>query len=190
MNEDPRVIRTKQLIIDSFLILLLEKDFQAISIKDITDRATVNRSTFYRHFTDKYALLDVIVCQMIDKKIMQSSKRHIGLNEETLPSVIYSFCDLVESLQNSFGRNYQTIIGLTEKKIKEFLIEVVLPYFHSSDEEKNYLNAMMFVTSVYSAACAWATEESELSRELFAQTIAPFVLGAIEGVRQSEMNYS
>lgn len=35
-----------------------KKDFAKISIKDITDQADVNRSTFYIHFEDKYDLLN------------------------------------------------------------------------------------------------------------------------------------
>jgi AcrR family transcriptional regulator len=62
MNEaDPRVKRTRKLIVDAFLALLGEKGFQAISVQDIAERATVNRATFYTHFEDKYALMDWVV---------------------------------------------------------------------------------------------------------------------------------
>ncbi|MCB0213544.1 MAG: TetR family transcriptional regulator, partial [Anaerolineae bacterium] len=59
-NLDPRVKRTRQLLMQSFLELLAEKRIQSITIQDITARATVNRATFYAHFDDKYALLDYI----------------------------------------------------------------------------------------------------------------------------------
>ena len=55
---DPRVKRTRQLIERAFEELLAEKGFQPLTVQDITDRATVNRATFYAHFEDKYALLD------------------------------------------------------------------------------------------------------------------------------------
>jgi AcrR family transcriptional regulator len=45
----------------AFLELLEEKGFQSVTVQDITDRATVNRATFYAHFEDKYALFDHIV---------------------------------------------------------------------------------------------------------------------------------
>jgi AcrR family transcriptional regulator len=38
--------------------LTVEKGFAAITVQDLADRAMVNRSTFYRHFLDKYDLLD------------------------------------------------------------------------------------------------------------------------------------
>ncbi|RJP51863.1 MAG: TetR family transcriptional regulator [Anaerolineaceae bacterium] len=55
---DPRVKRTRQLLEEAFSELIQEKDFQSISIQDITVRAGINRATFYAHFPDKYALLD------------------------------------------------------------------------------------------------------------------------------------
>lgn len=58
---DPRVTRTQKLIRDALKSLLAEKSFEAISVQDIAERATVNRATFYSHFTDKFALLDAII---------------------------------------------------------------------------------------------------------------------------------
>jgi AcrR family transcriptional regulator len=58
---DPRVTRTQKLVRDALKSLLAEKSFEAISVQDIAERATVNRATFYSHFTDKFALLDAII---------------------------------------------------------------------------------------------------------------------------------
>src|ERR1700730_6142015 len=57
VNEsDPRVKRTRQLLQVALVELMAEKKFDAISVQDITERATLNRTTFYDHFTDKYEL--------------------------------------------------------------------------------------------------------------------------------------
>ena len=53
---DPRVKRTRSLILQAFDALLAEKGFEAISVQDVTDKAEINRATFYKHFGDKYAL--------------------------------------------------------------------------------------------------------------------------------------
>jgi AcrR family transcriptional regulator len=58
---DPRVTRTRNLIRDALKSLLSEKSFESISVQDIAERATVNRATFYAHFQDKFALLDVVI---------------------------------------------------------------------------------------------------------------------------------
>jgi AcrR family transcriptional regulator len=54
---DLRVRRTHKLLWEALMALLIEQDFEAISVKDICDRAMVHRTTFYKHYQDKYDLL-------------------------------------------------------------------------------------------------------------------------------------
>jgi AcrR family transcriptional regulator len=54
---DRRVQRTRQLLRDALVSLILEKSYQKITVQDIIDRANVGRSTFYSHFRDKEDLL-------------------------------------------------------------------------------------------------------------------------------------
>jgi AcrR family transcriptional regulator len=53
-----RVKRTRSLLEQAFMGVVAEKGFQAASVQDITEKAGVNRATFYKHFNDKYALLN------------------------------------------------------------------------------------------------------------------------------------
>jgi AcrR family transcriptional regulator len=55
MNDknDRRSQRTRQVIGDAFVELLMERGYEGFSIKDIIERANVGRSTFYSHFADK-----------------------------------------------------------------------------------------------------------------------------------------
>jgi AcrR family transcriptional regulator len=57
-REDPRVLRTRQLLLQAFSDLFSEKGFHAMTVQDITERARVNRGTFYSHFEDKSAILE------------------------------------------------------------------------------------------------------------------------------------
>ncbi len=54
---DRRIQRTRQLLLDSLIKLILEKGYEPITVQDILDRANVGRSTFYTHFQDKEDLL-------------------------------------------------------------------------------------------------------------------------------------
>lgn len=56
-NTDPRVRRTRRLLREALVSLLLEKDFASISIKEITERAEVAYITFFRHFESPDRLL-------------------------------------------------------------------------------------------------------------------------------------
>jgi AcrR family transcriptional regulator len=55
---DRRVQRTRQLLHDALIDLILEKGYDKITIQDIIDRANVGRSTFYAHYLDKQDLLE------------------------------------------------------------------------------------------------------------------------------------
>src|SRR5882672_4515284 len=59
-NTDPRVLRSRQMLMESLLRLLSRKEFADISIQEITDEATLNRATFYLHYPDKNALLQAM----------------------------------------------------------------------------------------------------------------------------------
>src|SRR5690606_34566865 len=61
---DLRIRRTKKMLQGAFLALMSEKPFADITVQDITERAMVNRGTFYDHFADKQALADYTLRQM------------------------------------------------------------------------------------------------------------------------------
>jgi AcrR family transcriptional regulator len=54
---DRRVQRTRQVLRQALIDLILEQGYDAVSIQDITDRADVGRATFYLHYNDKEDLL-------------------------------------------------------------------------------------------------------------------------------------
>src|SRR5260370_9767765 len=54
---DRRVQRTKKLLHQALMSLILEKKYESITVQEILDRADVGRSTFYLHFKDKDDLL-------------------------------------------------------------------------------------------------------------------------------------
>ena len=54
---DRRIERTRQLLREALVALILEKGYDAVTVQDIIDRANVGRSTFYAHFRDKEDLL-------------------------------------------------------------------------------------------------------------------------------------
>jgi AcrR family transcriptional regulator len=56
--EDLRVRRTRKLLQQALIEGTVEKGFAALTVRDITERAMVNRSTFYRHYLDKYDMLE------------------------------------------------------------------------------------------------------------------------------------
>lgn len=50
---DPRVVRTRRLLINALTELIVDQGYERITIREIVQKAEVNRSTFYLHFLDK-----------------------------------------------------------------------------------------------------------------------------------------
>src|ERR1700729_2818359 len=57
---DPRILRSRRMLMDSLARLLTKKEFEDISVQEIADEATLNRATFYLHYPDKSALLQAM----------------------------------------------------------------------------------------------------------------------------------
>ena len=89
MNQnDLRVIKTKKYIEESFIYLLRQKDFNKITVQDILDRALINRSTFYKHYTDKYQLAENLCNEVFDLLITGVKNRFECANVEDALMVI------------------------------------------------------------------------------------------------------
>src|SRR5258706_6726444 len=54
---DLRVRRTYKFLWDALMALMIEHDFESITVTDICERAMVHRTTFYKHYEDKNGLL-------------------------------------------------------------------------------------------------------------------------------------
>src|SRR5260370_35608344 len=67
--QDRRVRRTQQLLARALIALTLEKGYEAVTIRDITERADIGYATFFRHYRDKDQLLedvlDVVLSELI-----------------------------------------------------------------------------------------------------------------------------
>jgi len=93
-NVDPRVRRTRRLLREALVSLLLEKDFASISIKEITERADVAYITFFRH----YESLDQLLMEVLDEglgelltRIETLAKQSDTSNLETEGRLIFEY---------------------------------------------------------------------------------------------------
>jgi AcrR family transcriptional regulator len=63
---DRRSLRTRRLLGEALIALLLEKRYEDITVQDILERANIGRSTFYEHYWDKEDLLTSEIERVID----------------------------------------------------------------------------------------------------------------------------
>src|SRR5438093_4829455 len=72
---DRRVQRTRKLLQDALVSLMIEKGYEATTVQDIIDRANLGRATFYAHFADKETLL---VSRLEDLRAMLALRQQAG----------------------------------------------------------------------------------------------------------------
>ena len=66
--------RTDRDITNALLRLMDCKSFEKITVQDIIEEAMINRSTFYQHYTDKYAILERLQEQLMGELIQRKSQ--------------------------------------------------------------------------------------------------------------------
>ena len=143
MNEknDRRSQRTRHLLGEALVALIREKDYNAITVSDIIERANVGRSTFYAHYRDKDALfvgeLDRVI-EILSHRIPNQEEspffpslglfRHVGEEYELYKALLWgSGIDLlIKHLQKSLSNRIEQ--GL-QKSGREF--DVPLPILAS-----------------------------------------------------------
>lgn len=64
---DRRIIKSQEAIKNAVIELMSEKDFDDITIQDISDKANVNRGTIYLHYLDKFDILDKLIEEHINE---------------------------------------------------------------------------------------------------------------------------
>ena len=104
--EDLRVRRTRKMLQQAFLEGTTEKGFAALTVRDITERAMVNRSTFYRHYLDKYDLLEHYLNEM--DVSLEDQQVIAGPNP---PEVSSRLIDLLKHIQQ-FAGFYRVMLGM------------------------------------------------------------------------------
>lgn len=84
MSENPQFIRTDKAIKQALIQLLKQKPFEKITVQDILDETPVTRSTFYKHYQDKYEIIEKIqeeffASQMEIRKALFENANHYSV---------------------------------------------------------------------------------------------------------------
>ncbi len=105
---DPRIRRTRKLLQGALGALMQTKSFDEISVQDITEAATVNRATFYDHYTDKYALLDAMIAGGFHELLYERHLRYETGCPAALSAIIQATCDFLSQAHSGGACDRQT----------------------------------------------------------------------------------
>jgi AcrR family transcriptional regulator len=102
-TEDPRVLRSRKMLMDALSQLLAQKPFEDISIQEIADRAKLNRATFYLHYPDKGALLQAMTATRFRELIAGRGLSFTNC-EGALRAIALGVCDYLAETTKCSGQ--------------------------------------------------------------------------------------
>jgi AcrR family transcriptional regulator len=178
---DPRFLRTRKLIMESFMELVIEKDFKDITIKDITQRATVNRATFYYHFFDKYDLLETVISEDVLQGILKDVTSHEALTPEVLNNIFFSLLSFQSGLANQCSRSYEAFTPKIETIVKEELgrafKDLLKQKYPNWTNEKAELHSIMISWSLYGMSTKYVKSGERPSEDVMKETFVTLLNG-------------
>jgi AcrR family transcriptional regulator len=145
-NTDPRVLRSRQMLMESLLRLLTRKEFADISIQEITDEATLNRATFYLHYPDKNALLQAMTAARFRDLIARRGLSFTNC-DGALRAIALGVCDYLAETTGCPGQ-------LAKMPLEGSIIPVVEGMFHEG--AANHAMAPGADPKLLAATAAWA----------------------------------
>ena len=177
---DRRVQRTRQMLQQAFMDVIQEKGFAATSIHDITERADLNRGTFYLHFEDKYQLLDAVMREQFHKLIASRLPPAPGWNRPTLELLIQAVLECLEGKYRHQPPRLPIPVGLLEQAMYEELTAILAGWLRRADSAvEPQIPVEMLATIVGSAIFGPALQWSREPARLPAQQVATAILSVI-----------
>ena len=182
-KEDPRVKRTRNLILTAFDELLPEKGFRSLTVQDITDKAEINRATFYAHFTDKYDLLDKSIQQTFRQELEKWTLNACHYTDENLRMLIVSVCEFVSYAYRHCTNAQPQFEALVETQVKKQLQELLQLWLEKEETEVDTNTAATAASwAIYGLVLQWNREKEtdRLSAEQFANQVFPLIAANLQ----------
>lgn len=168
-KQDPRVTRTRHYLMQAMCDLMKEKDFEQITVQEITERAIINRATFYAHFEDKHRLLESMVQHsfqtMLDDKINHAD----GFGVENLRLLTLVTCQFLAEFhaEHTPGKEYELLP--VEREVRSIVaksIKACLSHTSMSESQVSAETVVMWTSSIiFGSALQWLHSGSKLSAE-------------------------
>lgn len=169
-KQDPRIVRTRSLLRDALVELIHERGYEKIKVQDITERAMLNRATFYLHYRDKFDLLcqssEDILNGLIDclHSSLQEKEEIDFLSDQPHRTFIQMF-EHISSNSQLFK------VFLTEKNMPHFtsrMMEVIVDFISEGmnrmqpDDKKLTVPreiAVSYISSAFLGVISWWLEK-------------------------------
>jgi len=182
---DPRVKRTRELLVRAFDELVAEKGHTGLTVQEIAERATINRATFYAHFTDQYELFDYAISEAFREELRRRLPDSSGLSEENLKALILAACDYLAGLNTACSRTDRQFRPLIEARVQGELYELLSGWIDTSPPTGSRsanaeITASVVSWAIFGAGLQWSRGGEVRSAEEFADQALSVIVGGLQ----------
>jgi AcrR family transcriptional regulator len=173
---DPRIRRTRHLLQQALETLLETKEFEKISVQDITDAATVNRATFYDHYPDKFALLECLVARQFHGLLAERGVKFDGTCPSALSAIVLGVCDYLTGVPGT--ERQRQMEPHMESAVVAVVRQMILEGLKQHPSAREACPEMIAATvswAIYGAAKEWARMPKRGASEEIVETVMMLV---------------
>lgn len=163
--------QTKEVLAASLENILERKSFEKTTVEDIINECGVSRTTFYRHFTDKYELMNWVYKNHVDN--FNKANPEIS----SWRNMVLDVCHFIDGKQNYFGH----IVRFTgQNSFNDFLFGYSVRYCEDRLQkaagyqrvpEEMIISAEMYVAGTEHALLDWIKSDYRLPPEKFSNLL-------------------
>ncbi|MBD2868972.1 TetR/AcrR family transcriptional regulator [Paenibacillus sp. IB182493] len=169
-------------LINAFVNLVNEKDFEKITIADLTKGAKVNRATFYAHFNDKYELLDYILGDSASAAIENRTEGEVKFDQDRIFQLVLALCDFYRQPNIQCRSSY---VGLVVPQMKDKILNELKAFLsqsleHSYTKDEKNIFVPIFAQAIHEGALQWAVGNTDMTKEEVARRVSLFVIGGFQ----------
>jgi AcrR family transcriptional regulator len=188
---DPRIKRTRALIQQAFLALLEEKGFQTITVQDITQKAEINRATFYAHYPDKFVLLETSMHHIFRQELEKRTLNACRYSQQNLHALIVTVCEFIAYANNRCkvtSTQFETLIENQVRSQMQELLELWIKQMGTIIDPK--MAAIVTSWAVYGLALQWYHDKNHPTAETYADQILPLIIPNLHLKSESEFTHA
>ncbi len=188
---DPRIRRTRQLLQGALTTLMQTKGFDEISVQDITEAATVNRATFYDHYTDKFSLLEATVGGGFHWMLNQRNVLFDGTCPSAAGAVILAACDYLTETHAGSACNRQSafepLVDAAMTTAIRRVLEKGMTRTRDSSTVSPEMAAMAASWAIYGAVKQWFYTPNHPPAEEIVPSILQLVMPILQQVEPTQI---
>lgn len=173
-KKDLRVIKTERAIYSALVELLKKKDLEKITVSELSEKAEINKATFYLHYSDIYSLYQEALARHIKEIISELSlpEKIFSDPEEFSRCLINDFFNPEALANDPFFKNTNQIYNRTlSYHICNAFTEQMISAQLLPNTRENILKMEFFFTGIAFLRQDHTDEDNELIIPILADTI-------------------